>query len=174
MIASGSLVAPSSTRQVAVNARFLYESGITDPALYRHIIESGFRSDLLGPDTPITNARFNKLFTQTFEDGKAFKGRLGNIDTRVATINKAAELERSGLIPRFERGVNIGGGEKRYIDLVGLDPQTRQPVEYIQFVKESRAGTVIRTDKITAAQQIERSLNLSPGTVQLSNTNRLR
>ena len=131
----------------------------------------GFRNDLLGPDTPITNARFNKLFVQTVEQGKAFSGRLGNIDTRVATVNKAAEFERSGLIPRFEYPVNVDGG-KRFVDLVGLDSRTRQPTNFVQFVKENNSGIIIRSDEIIAAQQIERSLNLSPGTVQLFNTRR--
>ena len=97
MIASGSLVVPDSipagnfSRSVAANARFLKDSGISDPALRRQIIGAGFRSDLLGTNTPITNARFDKLFAQTAAQGKSFKGRLGNIDTRVATINKAAK-----------------------------------------------------------------------------------
>jgi hypothetical protein len=157
---------------LVTNAKFLQKAGVTNPVLRRQIIEAGFDSSLLGPDTRITMARFNKLFVQTVEEGKAFSGRLGNIDTRVATINHAAVLERSGLLPRFEYPVFVANGEKRYVDLVGLSSETMQPTVLMQFVKENRTGVVIRPDELVAARQIEKTLNLNPGTVKLINTTR--
>jgi hypothetical protein len=109
--------------------------------------------------------------------GKSFAGRLGDIDTRVATINQAANLERSGLLPVFEYPVPLGTNataarSTRYVDLVGVDPGTGQARQFFQFVKENTRGTVIRADELAAARQIERTLNLQPGTVQLINTAR--
>jgi hypothetical protein len=149
---------------------FLAARGISDPALRQKLIDAGLRTELLDPDaTPTTLARFNKLFVETVEEGKSFGGRLGNIDTRVATINKAAELERAGYQPRFEYPVDVGAGERRYVDLVGVNG-SGQPVEFYQFVKENKAGVIIRSDELTAAQEIEKALKLPPGTVQLRNT----
>lgn len=152
---------------------FLSANGVADPALRQQLIDSGIRTDLLDPNvTPTTLARFDKLFVQTFDEGKSFSGRLGNIDTRVSTINKAAELERSGLDPAFEFPVDVGGGKTRYVDLVGLNPETQQNTAFYQFVKENSAGVVIRPDELLAAQQAERALKLPSGTVQLINTKR--
>lgn len=155
---------------------FLKGRGVTDPVTRQKIINSGLRSELLGADTPLTNARFNKLFIEPLEQGKSFRGRLGNIDTRVETINRAAELERSGLRPRFEFEVDVSrvstSNQTRSVDLVGVNPQTGDPARFIQFVKQNRAGTVIRTDELTAAREIEQALKLRQGTVELINTGR--
>src|SRR6202034_3622797 len=120
--------------------------------------------------TPATLARFDKLFPQASDDGSAFSGRLGNIDTRVATINQAAQLELAGLDPAFEYQVPLGNGSNRYLDLVGLDSETQQPVQYFQFVKQDANGVLLRPDETLAAQQIEDALKLPSGTVQLVNT----
>ena len=97
--------------------------------------------------------------------------RQRNLDARVATINYAATIERAGLTPRFEYGVDVGGA-KRYIDLVGLNRRSGQAVEFVQFVKNSPSGTVIRADELVAARQIEAALKLPNGTVRLVNTGR--
>jgi hypothetical protein len=152
---------------------FLTSRGITDPALQRRILNAGLDTNLLDPDTtPASLARFDKLFVDTINGGKSFSGRLGNIDTRVATINQAAELELNGFNPRFEFPVYVGSGQTRFVDLVGIDSTGQQATQYIQFVKMNAAGNVIRADEIIAAEQIERALNLPPGTVQLVNTTR--
>ena len=60
---------------------------------------------------------------------------LGNVETRVATINKAASLERSGFVPSFEYRTF----SNKYIDLIGLDPISRKPVTPVfQFTKLNR------------------------------------
>jgi hypothetical protein len=69
-------------------------------ACTKPIVDAGFDPAVMGSNTPITNARFEKLFINTFEEGKNFSGRLGNIDTRVATVREAALLElKSPRIP---------------------------------------------------------------------------
>ena len=152
---------------------FLLSRGIASPALRQQLIDSGLRTDLLLPDvTPTTLGRFDKLFPQTVAEGKAFSGRLGNVDTRIATINEAAALENAGMLPRFEYPVDVGNGSKRYVDLVGLDPNTMQPTHFVQFVKRDASGVVIRPDELVAAKQIEAALKLNPGTVRLVNTKR--
>jgi len=152
---------------------FLISRGITDSALRQEIIDSGLRTELLNPElTPQTLARFDRLFVDTVNDGKSFSGRLGNIDTRVATINKTAELEATGAIPRFEFPVDVGGGKMRYVDLVGLDATTLRPTQYFQFVKADSFGTVIRPDELVAATQIENALQLPSKSVKLINTAR--
>lgn len=110
------------------------------------------------------------MFPQTIDAGKSFLGRFGNIDTRVSTINKAAELERAGLTPRFEFRVDVTNDKIRYVDLVGL--KNGQPQQYYQFVKQDMNGNLYRPDELVAAQQIERARGLQSGTVQLINTNR--
>lgn len=142
-----------------------------DPALQQKILDAGLDTSLLSPDTtPATLARFDKLFVQTVDEGKAFSGRLGNIDTRVATINQAARLEQAGLDPAFEVGVDVGGGKTRYVDLVGTGPQGQQATQYFQFVTKDAAGNVIRPDELVAARPLEKALKLPSGTVQLVDT----
>jgi hypothetical protein len=173
MIPSGGAVGVVANRTALSADEFLSANRIADPVLRQRIIDSGLRTDLLDPVlTRDTLTRFDKLFPQTIEKGSSFSGRLGNIDTRVATINEAAQLERAGLSPAFEYPVNIGGGRKRFVDLVGLDVNTGQPVKFVQFVKKDANGVLLRPDEIVAAQQIERAYSLTPGTVRLVNTRR--
>jgi hypothetical protein len=141
--------------------------------LQQKLIDAGLRTDLLNPDTtPATLVRFDKLFPETIDAGKSFSGRLGNIDTRVATINQAAELENGGFLPKFEYGVDVGGDQTRYVDLVGINKETALPESFYQFVKEDANGIIIRSDELVAAPQIEKALNLPPNTVKLVNTAR--
>lgn len=152
---------------------FLASKGIADPVIRQQIIDAGLRTDLLDPvTTPKTLVRFTKLFAKTVNAGKAFSGRLGNINTRVDTINQAAKLELAGLTPKFEFGVDIGSGQRRYVDLVGQDQATGRLVEVYQFVKRDATGMLTRSDESVAAQQIEKALSLPRGTVKLINTAR--
>lgn len=156
--ADGTTIVASSARADAID--YLRRSGITDPTVRGRIADAGFDPRILGPDTPDTIARANKLFGDTFKAGKKFAGRLGNIETRVATINKAAELERRGLDVAFEFRVPVGkkpSGENiyRFLDLVGLDG--KQPVELYQFVREVRPG-VVSPREAPAAALIEAAL----------------
>jgi hypothetical protein len=155
----------------AAGHEFLSARGIEDVATRQNILDGGLRFDLLDLDvTPTTLARFDKLFPQTIAEGKSFSGRLGNMDTRIATVNKAAELEITGLNPAFEYPVAVGNGQKRFVDLVGLSQQTQKPTTFIQFVKQDNYGNVIRPDELIAAKQIENALKLKQGSVKMINT----
>ena len=131
-------------------ARFLKEEGL-DMSLRRDMIESGFKGTV-GADTPVTLARFRKLFPETVAAGKSFRGRLGNKSTRVHTIMEARALEQIGLRPKFEYWTG-----RNAIDLVGRDPVTRKPVvPAIQFVKWDR----LWREEIPRGFQITRDTDL--------------
>lgn len=98
-------------------------------------------------------ARAHKLFIDPVSKGKRFVGRLGNLDTRVSTINEAMAIERSGLIPRFEFKVG-----NRYADIVGLD-RARHPARVLQLVKQVRPG-IYSPRELPAASAIQRSLGI--------------
>jgi hypothetical protein len=134
-------------------AEFLKEEGF-GPLLRRQLLESGFQQSI-GADTPITLARFRKLFRGSLAAGKELKGRLGDLDTRVATINRALAMERSGLTPSFE--YPIAGGEN-FVDLVGLDANGN-PVEAVQFAKEVKPG-VWNEREVPNAKAIEQVLGI--------------
>lgn len=107
--------------------------------------------------TPITLARFRKLFSDTIAQGRSFRGRLGDIQTRVATINEAAAMERAGLSPRFEYAIETSTGAAS-IDLVGLNRVTMEPVRVVQFIRAlPRSGNSIVFDprEARAARIIE-------------------
>lgn len=121
----------SEFQTLRATARFLKSEGL-DASLRREMIEAGF-SGTIGADTPATMARFEHLFPETVQAGKAFSGKLGNIPTRVATVMEAQAMERAGLTPSFEYWTG-----RNAIDLVGLDA-ARQPVNpAIEFVKWNR------------------------------------
>ena len=134
------------------------------------LVGAGFDPKILTIKTPATNIRFEQIIIDTFKDGKQFLGRLGNIDTRVATLTKASEFEKLNLLPQFEYPVNLLDGRKRYVDLVigTLDDKID---EYIQFVKTNNLGKIIRGDEFQAAEDIEKALRLNNGKVQLLPSN---
>ncbi len=114
-------------------ARFLKDEGI-GLSLRREMIEAGFTGAVSEVETPLTYVRFDRLFRGTEASGKGFRGRLGNVATRVDTIMEARAMELSNLRPIFEYPTPGGN----FIDLVGVDPLTRQPVQAVQFVKWNR------------------------------------
>jgi hypothetical protein len=135
---------------------FLKEQGLNEAIDRRLIIEAGLQQRV-GADTPFTLARFQKLILEPLEAGKdlaALRGRLGNLETRVATINNALDFERQGLQPVFEYGV---GG--RSVDLVGM--RNGIPIRAMQFVKEVSPG-VISPREVPAARDIARALGIEP------------
>ena len=170
----GTISGPAELRPILRdNARFLRDHGITDRGLRRQIIEAGFRSDLLDPiATEATFARFGNLFPETVARGKQFRGRLGNIQTRVVTLNQGALLERAGFRVNFEHHVRLTDGSSRFIDIFATRPGTNLPIA-IQLVRTNPSGRIIRTDELLAAQQIEQGLSLPAGTVRTVNTNPL-
>ncbi|MBN2259821.1 MAG: hypothetical protein JW702_04725, partial [Clostridiales bacterium] len=136
-------------KKIRDTSRFLKERGITDKTVRRNIIEAGF-------DTPIssnfdrTAQRFDKLFVRPFKRNKGYRGRLGNLETRVSTIDKSLDIEMRGLIPRFEVRAN-----NRYLDIVATDPLTRDPLELYQVIKRNRLTNAINPREIPAQQEIE-------------------
>jgi YD repeat-containing protein len=171
MLDSGLDIGLAVRNTSAAGHEFLSARGVDDVATRQSILDGGLRFDLLDADvTPTTLARFDKLFPQTIAEGKSFSGRLGNMDTRIATVNKAAELEIGGVTPAFEYPVAVGNGHKRFVDLVGLSQQTQKPTTFIQFVKQDNYGNVIRPDELIATKQIENALKLKQGTVKMVNT----
>jgi hypothetical protein len=165
-------VGPANLRPVlADNVRFLRDNGITDRGLRRQIIEAGFRSDLLDPVATRTSFRqFEKLFPETVARGKQFRGRFGNIQTRVVTLNQGALLERAGFDVFFEHHVRLSNGNSRFIDIFAERPGANLPVA-VQLVRTNPSGRIIRADELLAVQQIELGLSLPAGTVRTVNTN---
>jgi len=138
--------------------QFLIAQGISDPEVRKQIINAGLDVSSLNPSlTPAAFARFQKIIVDKFKRGRSIgRGRLGNIDTRVATINKTAELEASGFGVVFEFEVEINkSGNKRFIDIVQIDPRTKKPIKGFQLVKANRKGIIKRSDELDAARQIE-------------------
>ncbi len=126
-------------------AQFLKREGVADPVNRRSIIESGLQGPI-GPDTPVTLARFRRLFPDTIAQGKAFGGRLGDIEARVATLNEALAIEASGLLPRFEFAVTAGG-RTAWVDLVGAQGDTSVVVDAVQVIRGlPRAGNTFTFD----------------------------
>lgn len=124
---------PSSFSRLRQTVRFLRQEGVNNASVRRSMIRAGFEGSI-GSDTPVTLARFRHLFPETMQAGKRFSGRLGDIGTRVATINEALGMERAGLNVRFEFGVSSPSG-RAWVDLVGLHPTSNLPVRAIQFIR---------------------------------------
>ena len=53
-----------------------------------------------------------------------------------------ADVRSRGLIPDTEFRVMTPDGQKgyRFIDVIGIDPVTRKPVEFFQIGKQTKAG----------------------------------
>jgi hypothetical protein len=139
--------APSLSKhnQLRQIVEFLKMEQVNKKALRREIIEAGFDAPI-DPSTPIALARFRKLFPETLKRGKKFEGRLGDIFTRVETIEQTLRLERAGYLVRYEYRVSNSLGTA-YADVVGIDPVTGQPVELIQLMRPLlRAGNKFTLD----------------------------
>lgn len=137
--------------------KFLAEQGVEDPIDRRAIIEAGLQQRV-GPETPISLNQFQRLITRELKRGRELEGlrhRLGNLESRVATINKARELEEQGITPHFEYPIN---GNKNFVDLVGTDSQGKI-VRAIQFVKYESPG-VINPREAAPAVAIEKALGI--------------
>jgi len=152
--------------------QFLIVQGISDPEVREQIITAGLDVSSLDPSlTPAAFKRFRKIIVDRFKTGKPIRGGpFGNIDTCVATINKAAELEASGFDVRFEVRVQINKkGSTRRIDIVQIDPRTKKPIKGFQLVKTNRKGIIKRSDELDAARQIEQASGIP---IEFINTQR--
>ncbi|HPO17222.1 MAG TPA: RHS repeat-associated core domain-containing protein [Candidatus Hydrogenedentes bacterium] len=137
--------------------RFLKSEGITDVGLRREIIEAAAEAGIRFPaisETPRTLAQFRKLFPKTIARGKSFSGRLGNVQTRVYTLDEALKIEQAGVIPRFENQIG-----SRFVDIASFSPEGKR-LELIQLVREISPGRVAARE-IAAASEICRSTNMS-------------
>jgi len=153
--------------------QFLIVQGISDPEVREQIITAGLDVSSLDPSlTPRALERFQTLIADKLKAGKTItRGRLGNIDTRVATINKTAEIERSGFGVLFEFPVVINkAGNKRFIDIVQTDFDTGKPIVGFQLMK-AKKGKVIREDEEIAIEQIRKAVDFS---VEFINTRKER
>ncbi len=152
--------------------QFLIVQGISDPKVRQNIINAGLDVSSLDLSlTPAAFKRFRKIIVDRFKTGKPIRGGpFGNIDTRVATINKAAELEASGFGVVFELKVQINKrGNIRKIDIVQIDPDTEEPIKGFQLIKASRSGRIKRRDELDAADEIEKASGIP---IEFINTQR--
>jgi hypothetical protein len=113
----------------------------------------------LNDASEFTLSRFDKLFQGTFDAGKSFRGRLGNLSTRARTIEAAVDIDRMGLTPEFESLVRLGGGRSRAVDVTGLD--ANGPVRYFQLYREAPSGGVPLRE-IDAANDIFSKTGIRP------------
>jgi hypothetical protein len=137
----------------------LLRHGVTDAGLRQSILGTGFNPSILSEASPTTMTRFDKLFQGSFDAGKAFRGRLGNIPTRASTIERAVELDRLGLTPDFEHLVDIGG-RNRFVDVAGLDAGGNR-VSLFQLYRETSMGT-IPLREVNAANDIFSATQIRP------------
>ena len=72
-------------------------------------------------------------------------GKLGGPAHQGVVADITANIEARGLIPFPEFRILTPGGARsaRYVDVVGLDPVTKLPVEYYQVGKQTLAGNPI-------------------------------
>lgn len=152
--AMGAVSASSNFGSLRDTVRFLREKGVTDPGVRRQMLEAGFESTV-GTDTPASLARFDKLFARPLRTGRGYTGRLGNIETRVTTLDTAVEMERAGLQPRFEYRAGA-----RFADVVGIDPATGRPARAVQVVKALEQTGGINPREIPAKLDIQSELKL--------------
>ena len=128
---------PNDLDLISANTNVVFELVVSHPSGIKNISTlltltgpngSSLATYLTRTDSPINLALSQVTFKgalvvpQTVAAGKSFSGRLGNLDTRVATINQAAELERAGLDVAFEFPVFVGNKATRFVDLVALNP----------------------------------------------------
>jgi RHS repeat-associated protein len=111
--------------------RFLKDQGITSPELRRALIEGGFRG-YLTPATPRTLERFKQTVVEPYQEGKAFMGRYGDVETRARLLMDAAEFEAQGFGVKFEYPVP---GTGRFLDLAVF--KNGKMVKAIQYVKQT-------------------------------------
>ncbi len=137
----------------------LLERGVTDAGLRQSILNTGFNPAILNDASPLTLQRFDKLFQGTFDAGKSFRGRLGDLSTRARTIETAIGIDRLGLTPEFESVVRLGGGRSRFVDVAGLDANGAS--RYFQLYREAPGGG-IPLREINAANDIFSKTGIRP------------
>jgi hypothetical protein len=138
----------------------LLERGVTDAGLRQSILDTGFNPAILSDASDFTLNRFDKLFQGSFDAGKAFRGRLGNLSTRARTIEQAAEIDRLGLTPDFETIVRLQSGGNRFVDVTGLDTAGNH-ASYFQLYRDTSMGT-IPLREVDAANDIFLATGIRP------------
>jgi RHS repeat-associated protein len=103
---------------------------------------------------PLTTEYFNQRILGDFVKYGRLRGRLGNIQTRVATANELAVLESPSSIPQLEffvRGVGPGTRGAAFPDIAVFDP-AKNIVEFVQLTRNP-----LSAQEIKAAQIIRRA-----------------
>ena len=153
------------TRVVQRSAdEILQNRGVSDAGLRSQILETGFDPRILDNISDSTLERFDKLFQGTLDAGKQFKGRLGNIKTRVATIEQAAHLESKGFDVAFEFAQDVGG-RNRFVDLAAFRKDGGGLDSFYQLVNDPLPAREISAmyDLIRAQPDIPTRLIYSQG-----------
>ncbi|MBT9445299.1 MAG: hypothetical protein IV086_06335 [Hyphomonadaceae bacterium] len=102
--------------------------GVTDAALRERMLAAGFDPAVMQGASPSTTIRFGDLFVA--DSGMAFK-KWGVLETRVATITKAMELERAGYRVAFEaRFPGSYKGKYRWADILATRGSERRIFEF--------------------------------------------
>ena len=127
--------------------------------LRQSILDTGFDPTILADASSNTLDRFEKLFQGTFNSGKRFQGRLGDIWTRTKTIETAVSIDRQGLSPVFESLVRLRSGRSRFVDVAALD--ANGAVQYFQLYRETSGGG-IPLREINAANDIVSQTEIRP------------
>jgi len=87
---------------------------------------------------PLATRYFNKRILGDFVKYGRFRGRLGNIETRIATLNELTLLEYRDLRPRTEffiAPVQTGAGRGIFPDIGVMQPGRQTPVEFVEFIR---------------------------------------
>jgi hypothetical protein len=105
--------------------------GVTDATLRQKMLAAGFDPSIMAGASPRASARFYELFQGTVDRGKTFSGPWGILETRVATIARARELERAGYRVGYEvphPGPN--GFTPRWADIVATRGNERRIIQF--------------------------------------------
>ncbi|GMU24267.1 MAG: hypothetical protein AMXMBFR13_43420 [Phycisphaerae bacterium] len=101
-----------------------------------------------------TDYFFKRIIGDLLKYGR-LRGRLGDVGTRVATLNEMAMLETGSLVPRLEFRIRVVGPAGTpadiFADVAALD-SSLQPVGFIEFVKSRNA--VYEAQRQTLIHQI--------------------
>ncbi len=83
-------------------------------------------------------------------------GKLGGPAHRAKVAEVVADIDKRGLRPAGEHGIETPGGHKpkRYVDVVGIDPQSKNVVEMHQIGRQTKGGQPVSRE-VRAMDDIE-------------------
>ncbi|HRG49331.1 MAG TPA: hypothetical protein PLG41_24215 [Leptospiraceae bacterium] len=74
-------------------------------------------------------------------------GRKGGLEHQAKVEEVAKEVGERGFFVRLEYLVSLVTGKKRFMDVAGLDEETRKPVEFHQIGKETKSGNPVKRER---------------------------